>query len=219
MCSLRAAGPGRSLQVGHSLWVQPAAASDTPAPTAPLTASDKEHHPHHWGTRTEKWGKTLRQIIPTVIISEKRGTKVKLEIRRLLFYCCWLAQDNLKGTVQHHNVKFRQCSWQITSENMSVTCSSLWSRVWLLHHCPGWSGSLLPPCSSVPSGRKVASVLTGLQMSQCGWGTTAKSSDRGRWGAEHTHTALCHCPTLDLINYDSCIFHINTDYFSKVHIN
>lgn len=79
---------------------------------------------------------------------------------------------------------------------MSITCFSLWSWIWLLHHCLGWSRNLLPPRSSVPADLKAASVLTGLQMFQCGLGTTAKSPGRGRCGVQDkcAHTQI-HTPT------------------------
>lgn len=101
------------------------------------------------------------------------------------------------------------CFW------VSVTCSSLWSSVWLLHHFPGWSGSLLPPHSSVPADLTAASVLTGLQTSQRGSGTTARSPDRGRCGAQRTHTqrANFQCHTLEQIHYDSCILYVFADFF------
>lgn len=43
-----AAGPGRNSRPGRSRWVGPAAAPDTPASTAPRTASRTAPHPHRY---------------------------------------------------------------------------------------------------------------------------------------------------------------------------
>lgn len=76
--------------------------------------------------------------------------------------------------------------------NVSVTCSRLCSWASLLHRSPGWSGSPLLPCSLAPAGLRAASVPAGLQISQRGADTTARSPDRGRCGAGRTYTHFAH---------------------------